>query len=62
MKAVDLRLHGNLAIEWEDYITKLYDVGVYIGEGEDNLQWEGATKKGQLRVKDIYNSLPLVER
>lgn len=57
-KAEELGLMGGMALEWEEYLSKLRAPGVYISTREDKMVWEGKTKKGQAAVRDIYSRLP----
>lgn len=51
LRAIYIGLIDNLAIEWEAFLTNLYDSGAYNSVGEDIMQWEGPKKM------DIQNSM-----
>lgn len=62
VKANKLGLISQNAIEWDVYLTHLFDADISIHEGDDILLWEGNMKKGNPSFKDIYNKIPLAER
>ena len=52
-REISLGLINGLAMEWEVYITNLYNTGVCIGDGCETLLWVGGMKYGIPSVKDI---------
>jgi ribonuclease HI len=57
LTSYDLKLMGNLAVEWDHFRKALIDLGIILQDKEDNLIWSGGDKSGIPSVKNIYRGI-----
>ena len=53
----DLRLQGDLDLEWDSYVSHLYSTGVILTKCSDRLAWTFNKKNGNVSAKLAYQSL-----
>ena len=53
----DLNLHGELALEWDDYVKCLILAGITLLDASDQFVWLLNKQYGNISAKLAYNSL-----
>ena len=51
----ELGLYGNMVTEWNDYVLKIYQAGVFLNNHSHNMVWYGNKKNGNVNTKMEYN-------